>query len=386
MKFIPYGHQIITDGDISAVIKALTSEWLTQGPTVSEFESALSHYCGAEHAVAVSNATAALHLACLALDVKPGDIVWTVPNTFVASANCALYCGASIDFVDIDSVTYNMSVSALKTKLAAAKELGKLPKVVIPVHFAGQSCDMEAIKALSEQYGFFIVEDASHAIGGSYKNKKIGCCEYSDITVFSFHPVKIMTTCEGGVVLTNQAALAEKINLLRTHGIVRKPDEQWRYQQVDLGYNYRISDVQCALGLSQLSRVDEYVARRHDIAKQYNQALSVLPVTLPHQASNIYSAFHLYVIKLKLDQIKKSRSEIFDAMRAANIGVNVHYIPVHIQPYYKNLGFEKGQFPEAEQYYEEALTLPLWPGMTTEMIEYVASALRNSLEYPICLA
>lgn len=331
----------------------------------------MASYCGAQHAVAVNSGTSALHIACLALGVGKGDVVWTTPITFVASANCALYCGAQVDFVDIDSRIYNLSVERLAEKLAYAEKTGKLPKVVIPVHLCGQPCDMAGIHALSQRYGFKIIEDASHAIGGRYKDEPVGNCRYSDITVFSFHPVKIITTGEGGMVLTNNVQLAKRTQLLRSHGITRDaadmthaPDGPWYYQQVDLGFNYRMTDIQAALGLSQMQRVDEFVDRRHAIAKRYDQLLADFPVITPWQHADSYSGFHLYVIRLKLAEIGKTHRQVFEVFCAANIGVNLHYIPVHRQPYYERLGFKAGHCPEAEQYYAEAISLPMYPELT----------------------
>lgn len=371
MKTIPYGHQNINKDDIQAVVDVLKSDFITQGPVVPAFETAVSSYCGAQHAVAVNSGTSALHIACLALGVGKGDVVWTTPITFVASANCALYCGASVDFVDIDSRTYNLSVERLAEKLAHAEKTEKLPKVVIPVHLCGQPCDMAGIHALSQRYGFKIIEDASHAIGGRYKNEPVGNCRYSDITVFSFHPVKIITTGEGGMVLTNYAQLAKRMQLLRSHGITRDvnemthaPDGPWYYQQIDLGFNYRMTDLQAALGLSQMKRLDEFVDRRHAIAKRYDQLLADFPVITPWQHAESYSGFHLYVIRLKLAEIGKTHRQVFEGLCAASIGVNLHYIPVHRQPYYERLGFKAGHCPEAEQYYAEAISLPIYPGLT----------------------
>lgn len=365
---IPYGRQDISEADIQAVIEVLNSDFLTQGPAVPEFEKSVADYCGTRHAVAVNSATSALHIACLSLDVGKGDIVWTTPITFVASANCALYCGATVDFVDIDPQTYNMSVSCLTEKLAQAKKDGNLPTVVIPVHFSGQSCDMAGIHALSQQYNFKIIEDASHAIGGHYKDKPIGSCLYSDITVFSFHPVKIITTGEGGMALTNDAELAKKMDLLRSHGITRdeadmthEPDGPWYYQQVELGFNYRMTDIQAALGLSQMQRLDEFVSRRHTLANRYDERLNNLALLIPVRQPCSYSSLHLYVIRLQLEQIEKTHREVFEALRDAGIGVNLHYIPVYHQPYYKNLGFDNGYCPNAESYYSEAISLPMYP-------------------------
>lgn len=373
IMMIPYGRQDISETDIQAVMDVLRSDFLTQGPAVPAFEKAVADYCGAEHAVAVNSATSALHIACLALGVGPGDVVWTSPITFVASANCALYCGAQIDFVDIDPRTYNLSVERLAEKLVQAEKSGCLPKVVIPVHLCGQPCDMAGIHALSQRYGFKIIEDASHAIGGKYRSEPIGNCRYSNITVFSFHPVKIITTGEGGMALTNDKRLAKRMQLLRSHGITREaadmthaPDGPWYYQQIELGFNYRMTDMQAALGLSQMQRLDEFVAKRHAIANRYEELLADLPATTPWQHSDSYSGLHLYVIRLKLAEIGKTHSEVFEALRAAGIGVNLHYIPVHTQPYYERLGFLAGHCPEAEQYYAEVISLPMYPSLTEE--------------------
>ena len=371
---IPYGRQDIQDSDLKAVLDVLKSEFLTQGPVVPEFEKAVSRHCDARHAVAVNSATSALHIALMALGVGHGDIVWTSPNTFVASSNAALYCGASVDFVDIDPVTYNMSVSALSDKLAHAAVMDQLPKVVIPVHLTGQPCDMALIRKLAQQYGFKVVEDASHAIGGRYHDQPIGNCAYSDVTVFSFHPVKIVTTAEGGMALTNDDTLAEKMALYRSHGITRDPalmthasDGPWYYQQIALGYNYRMTDLQAALGISQMQRLNYYIARRHDIATRYNQELSELPLTLPTQATYGHSAYHLYVIRLDLDAIAPLKhAQVFQSLRDRGILVNLHYIPVHTQPYYQAMGFRWGDFPQAEAYYKNAISIPIYPTMTDD--------------------
>lgn len=389
MNFIPYGRQNITEEDIDAVVNVLKSDYLTQGPKVPEFENAIKEYCNVEYALAMNSATSALHVACLALNVGQGDIVWTTPITFVASANCALYCGATVDFVDIDPRTYNLSIQSLEHKLEAAKEQDKLPKVVIPVHLCGQPCDMERIYQLSKKYGFSIIEDASHAIGGKYKNQPIGNCQYSDITIFSFHPVKIITTAEGGVATTKNEELAQKMDLLRSHGITRdsdlmthEPDGPWYYQQVDLGYNYRMTEMQAALGVSQIKRLSSITKSRHEIANRYNEKLASLAVIVPFQIQESYSGLHLYVIRLKLDEIKPTHLEVFKALRAANIGVNLHYIPVHLQPYYKEyFGFKLGDFPQAEQYYEEAISLPLYPDLSQEQQDYVVETLKDILAY-----
>jgi len=383
---IPYGRQEVTEADIEAVESVLRSEFLAQGPMVPAFERALGEYCGARHGVAVSSATAALHIACLALDVGPGDLVWTTPITFVASANCALYCGATVDFVDIDPRTYNLSVDGLKRKLAASQATGRLPKVVIPVHLAGQPCEMLAIHALSKQYGFHVIEDASHAVGGRYRTERIGGGRYSAITVFSFHPVKIITTGEGGMAMTQDDELAARMRLLRTHGITRDsegmnhaPDGPWYYEQVDLGFNYRMDDIQAALGLSQLRRLNEYLAKRHAIAQRYEKLLANLPVTRPWQHPDAYSGLHLYVVRLHLGDIKITHRQVFERMRSAGIGVNLHYIPVYRHPYYARLGFEPDYCPQAERYYSEAMSLPMYPGLTEADQDFVVETLRSAL-------
>jgi UDP-4-amino-4,6-dideoxy-N-acetyl-beta-L-altrosamine transaminase len=383
---IPYGRQDIGDAEVAAVIEVLRSDWLTQGPTIDRFERGVADYCGAQHAVAVSNATAALHVACMAVGLKAGDLLWTSPNSFVASSNCGLYCGADIDFVDIDPRTYNMDPTALARKLEAAEKAGRLPKVVIPVHFSGQPCDMAAIGALAKRYKFFVIEDASHAVGAEYRGGKIGSCAHSDMAVFSFHPVKIMTTAEGGIVLTNNAELHRRAAMLRTHGITRDPAHMrgaseggWYYEQIELGYNYRLTDIQAALGLVQLSRLDEFLARRRHLAKRYDTALADLPLTCPWQAPEGLSSWHLYVIKVDEAAGGKSRRQVYDELRAAGIGVQVHYIPIHLQPYYRALGFSAGQFPYAEAYYATALSLPIFLGLTDSNQDKVIGALRDIL-------
>jgi len=383
---IPYGKQEIKQEDIDAVVDVLTSDFLTQGPKVPEFEQSLKNHSGVSYAVAVNSATSALHIACLALGVGEGDWLWTSPVTFVASANCALYCGAQVDFVDIDPDTYNLCPQKLEEKLKEAKAAGKLPKVVVPVHLCGQPCDMRAIHKLAKEYGFKVIEDASHAIGGRYHGEPIGNCAFSDITVFSFHPVKIVTTAEGGAALTNQKALADKMELYRSHGITRDLEQmeggshgRWYYQQIDLGFNYRMTELQGALGVSQMRRLDEFVASRHRLAERYNKILSSLPVVLPYQLENTYSGLHLYVIRLKLDEISLTHEEVFNALRENGIGVNLHYIPVHTQPYYARMGFKQGDFPVAESYYREAISLPMFHGMTLEQQDEVYKVLNHIL-------
>jgi UDP-4-amino-4,6-dideoxy-N-acetyl-beta-L-altrosamine transaminase len=383
---IPYGRQDITRDDIDSVVAVLNSDFLTQGPAVPALEQSVKDHVGAKHAIAVSNATAALHIACLALDLGSGDWLWTTPNTFVASANCALYCGAKVDFVDIDSRTYNLCPVKLELKLIEAQKLNKLPKVVVPVHFAGQPCDMAAIHALGQKYDFKIIEDASHAIGASYKDGFIGNCRYSDITVFSFHPVKIITTGEGGMALTNNDHLASRLNLLRSHGITRDSalmplpiDGPWSYQQVVLGFNYRMTEMQAALGVSQMTRLESYIKRRHEIANYYNELLFDLPLLLPWQHPDSYSTYHLYVIRLKLDQINSNHRKVFEALRAKDIMVNLHYIPVHTQPYFQQMGFNLGDFPQAEQYYREAISIPIHVNLSNEEQVFVVNSLREAI-------
>jgi UDP-4-amino-4,6-dideoxy-N-acetyl-beta-L-altrosamine transaminase len=364
---IPYGRQHVSQEDINAVIDVLKSDFLTQGPIVPAFEKAVSEYCQSKYAFAVNSATSALHIACLALGVREGDLVWTSPITFVASANCALYCGADVDFVDIDPVSYNMSVNSLEKKLIKAQKAGRLPKVVIPVHLAGQSCEMDKIHALGQKFGFRIIEDASHAIGGKYKNKAIGGCQYSDITVFSFHPVKIITTGEGGMCMTNDSKLAILLNRFRSHGIVRHPSEMtqlpdgpWYYQQIELGYNYRMTDIQAALGLSQMKRLDEFVSARHAIANRYNELLQEDWLELPVQHPDTYSGLHLYIIRIKENSQELKHSQLFEKLRLAGIFVNLHYIPVYRHPYYEAIGYDKTEFPQAELYYKEAISIPMF--------------------------
>lgn len=383
---IPYGRQEITRADIDAVVAVLQSDFLTQGPAVPRFEEALAKSAGAQHAIAVNSATSALHIACLALGLGPGDWLWTSAITFVASANCGLYCGAKVDFVDIDPKTYNLCPVALERKLEQAEREGRLPKVVVPVHLCGQPCDMAAIHALANRFGFRVIEDASHAIGGTYRGDAIGSCRYSDITVFSFHPVKIITTAEGGAALTNSRELADKMSLLRSHGITRdpaqmthEPDGPWYYQQIELGFNYRMTELQAALGVSQLTRLDRYIERRHELAQRYESLLGELPVTTPWQHPDSYSGLHLYVIRLQLERIGLSHREVFEALRASGIGVNLHYIPVYTQPYFQRMGFDPANFPRAQAYYREAISLPMYSSLTEQQQDVVVAALRKVL-------
>ncbi len=382
---IPYGRQDISEADIQAVVEVLRSDFLTQGPAVPAFEKVVADYCGVAHAVATNSATSALHIACLALGVGPGDWVWTSPITFVASANCALYCGAQVDFVDIDPRTYNMSVECLSVKLEAAARGGLLPKVVIPVHLCGQPCNMQAIRALGQRYGFRVVEDASHSIGGAVRGEKVGKGSFSDITVLSFHAVKVITTAEGGMALTNDPELAERLQLLRTHGITRAPaqmthapDGPWYYQQIALGFNYRMTDVQAALGISQMRRLDGFIEARERIARRYDRELEETPVVTPWQHPDGRSGLHLYVIRLKLDAIGRSHREVFEALRAAGIGVNLHYIPVYLQPYYARLGFARGLCSAAEKYYGEAISLPMYSSLSEVQQSNVIAAVRTA--------
>jgi UDP-4-amino-4,6-dideoxy-N-acetyl-beta-L-altrosamine transaminase len=384
---IPYGHQEINQADIDAVAEVLRSDFLTQGPVVPRFEAAVAQRCDAKFAVAVNSGTSALHVACMALELAPGDILWTVPNTFVASANCGRYCGADIDFVDIDPDTWNMSVPALEQKLTMARREGRLPKVVVPVHFAGQPTDQEDIWALSQEYDFKILEDVCHSLGASRNGEPVGSCKWSHITVFSFHPVKIITTGEGGMAVTNDDELAWRMETLRTHGITRdpthmrkSPDGPWYYEQLELGYNYRMTDIQAALGLSQLRRLDEFVERRNQLANRYNKLLSNLPLQLPFVRPENRSAFHLYVVRLQTDKIRKTHREFFETLVAQGIGVNLHYMPIHLQPYYRNMGFGPGLFPEAERHAQEAITLPLYTTLTHLKMHSVVESVELALD------
>ena len=384
---IYYGRQDINEADIQAVESVLRSDFLTQGPAIEQFERRVADYCGAKYAVAVCNATAALHIACLAAGLGKGDVLWTSPITFVASANCALYCGSDVDFVDIDAKTYNMNADLLEEKLRTAKAEGKLPKMVIPVHLAGQSCDMRRIRALADEYGFAITEDASHAVGADYLDTKVGSCAFSDMTVFSFHPVKIVTTGEGGMVLTNDTALYEKLRLYRSHGITRDPkymthesDGPWYYQQIALGFNYRMTDMQAALGCSQMDRLDEFVARRRALAARYDTLLQGLPVVTPYVMTEAHPSWHIYIIRVHHEQIGKTKQQVFEEMKKRGIALNLHYIPVHRQPYYEKLGFYRGDFLQSEKYYEEAFTLPLFYELTDEQQNYIVESLRNVLQ------
>lgn len=383
---IPYGRQSISDQDIREVVNVLKSDWLTQGPVLDQFEKAVADYCGVKFAVAVNSGTSALHISCLATGFGSGDVLWTSPNTFVASANCALYCGGQVDFVDINPKTFNMSVECLEEKLEIAEERGKLPKIVIPVHFAGQSCEMERISDLAKHYGFTVIEDACHALGGRYQGVKIGKGSFSEMTVLSFHPVKIITTGEGGMILTNRKELYEKLIRLRSHGITRDPqlmegvsEGPWYYQQIELGFNYRMTDIQAALGLSQMRNVEEFVKRRHYLASRYEEALRDLPLTLQWQHPETLSSYHLFVIRLNLKKINKSHRRVFEELRAFGILVNLHYIPVHTQPFYIRLGFRHGDFPESEKYYKEAISVPIYYELSEENQDKVIAALKKVL-------
>jgi UDP-4-amino-4,6-dideoxy-N-acetyl-beta-L-altrosamine transaminase len=383
---IPYGHQDVTQSDIDAVVDVLRSDFLTQGPAIPRFERGLAAATRARHAVAVNSATSALHIACLALDLGPGDVLWTVPNTFVASSNCALYCGAGVDFVDIDPVTWNLSIESLRAKLDGARSAGRLPKIVVPVHFAGQPTEQSAIWDLAREYGFRVLEDASHAVGASRSDEAVGSCRWSDITVLSFHPVKIITSGEGGVALTNDPLLAERMAMLRSHGITRDPKRfverdpaTWHYEQQMLGFNYRMTDIHATLGISQLARLPEYVERRNALAARYDAALRDLPLQLPTIQRENRSAFHLYVARLLPGSTGRSHRQVFDELRRRGIGVNLHYTPVHLQPYYRQLGFSPGQYPQAEAYAASALTLPLYPTLTEPQQDSVVAALRAAL-------
>lgn len=380
--FLPYGRQSLDADDIQAVVDVLQSDFLTQGPAIQRFEKAVSGWCGAKHGIAMANGTATLHLAAKALSLKHGDWLWTSPITFVASANAGRYCGAQVDFVDVDPGTVNLCPDRLAEKLAVAEKEGRLPKIVVPVHFAGQSCAMDRIHALGQKYGFKIIEDGAHALGGSYQGERIGNCRWSDAVSHSFHPVKIVTSGEGGMITTNDDELAWKIGMLRTHGITRDADRMegeshgpWYYQQLDLGFNFRMTDMQAALGASQMNKLDAFALRRREIADLYDKALSDLPLRPLARDPQGISGWHLYMIRLNLNEIRKTRREVFESLRAQGIGVNVHYIPVHVQPDYVKFGFKAGMFPEAERYYEECITLPMFPAMKDEDIERVRASL-----------
>lgn len=384
---IPYGRQEVTQADIDAVAEVLRSDFLTQGPAIPRFEAAVAARTGAAHAVAVNSATSALHVACAALGLGPGDVLWTVPNTFVASANCALYCGAAVDFVDIDARTWNLSVPALRAKLLEARAAGRLPKVVVPVHFGGQPTDQEEIAALAEEFGFRVLEDASHSIGGARGGEPVGSCRFADAAVFSFHPVKLVTSAEGGMALARDPEVAARMRMLRTHGITREPARlragadapAWHYEQQLLGFNYRLTDVQAALGLSQLARLEAYVERRNALARRYDAALSDLPLRLPYVRPENRSAFHLYVVRVEAAAGERERRRVFEALRSRGIGANVHYMPVHLQPYYRALGFREGSCPEAEAHGRTAITLPLYPGLEEAAQDRVVEALHDVL-------
>ena len=385
--FIPYGRQDISDADIDAVVQVLRSDYLTSGPIVPCFENAIASYCDASYGVAANSATSAIHIACLALNLGAGDWLWTSPNTFVASANCAIYCGAKVDFVDIDPSTYNLCSRKLEQKLVQAETDGTLPKIVIPVHFAGQPCDMPVIYALSQKYGFKIIEDASHALGASYENTNVGSCIYSDIAVFSFHPVKIITTGEGGVAVTNNSETADRMRRLRTHGITndksifqpRPEDEIWNYQQIELGFNYRMTDIEAALGLSQMQRVNHFIVRRREIARRYDLELESLPLIRPWQQPKTNSSYHLYPVRLRASDAGKTQAQLYDYLLKSGVAANLHYIPVHRQPYYEALGFKNGDFPEAELFHKEVISLPMYPALETHQQDSVIEILKAFL-------
>jgi UDP-4-amino-4,6-dideoxy-N-acetyl-beta-L-altrosamine transaminase len=384
---IPYGRQDVTEADIDAVVQVLRSDFLTQGPAVPRFEDAVSRRVGVNHAIAVNSATSALHIACAGLDLGPGDRLWTVPNTFVASANCGLYCGAEVDFVDIDPLTWNMSTARLEDKLVSAKKVGNLPKIVVPVHFAGHPTEQERIWQLAQEFGFKVVEDASHAIGATHDGEPVGSCRWSDVTVFSFHPVKIITTGEGGMALTNDAELASRMQMLRSHGITRDPGrfvstapESWHYEQQMLGFNYRMTDIHAVIGMSQLQRLSPYVERRNALARRYDSGLRGMPLQLPVVQPGTRSAFHLYVMRVKPGSAGAKRALIFNDLRGRGVGVNVHYMPVHLHPFYTSRGFSRGQYPESEAYGDTAITLPLYPRLTDAMQDEVISHVALALE------
>lgn len=386
MRRIKYGQQDINEDDIRAVNEVLRSEFLTQGPAVPDFETAVATNCNAKHAVAVNSATSALHIACMALKVREGDIVWTSPITFVATSNAVLYCGADIDFVDIDKDTYNISIEGLKEKLEAADAVGKLPTVLIVVHLTGQSGQMSEAYFLGQKYGFKIIEDASHAVGAQYKGAPVGDCRFSDITVFSFHPVKIITSGEGGMLLMNDDLLAERARYFRTHGITgdkdlmepRSREELWNYQQIALGYNYRMSDIHAALGKSQYGRTEDFVNIRQQIADDYNRRLADLPVRLPFQHEDTKSSFHLYVIRLNLDEIDINKVTAYHRFQEKGVLVNFHYIPVYRHPYYANrFNFKPEDFPESERYFLDALSIPMHSQLCKEDIEYTSEVVED---------
>lgn len=381
---IYYGRQSIGEDDIREVENVMRSDFLTQGPAIEKFEKRVADYCGAKYAVAVTSATAALHIACKAAGLGEGGLLWTSPITFVASANCGRYCGADVDFVDIDDSTYNMSVETLEDKLSHGE---RVPDVLVPVHLAGQSCDMERIHALSKQYGFKVIEDASHAVGADYLDGKVGSCRFSDMTVFSFHPVKIITTGEGGMVLTNSESLYEKLRLYRSHGITRDErlmttasDGPWYYQQIDLGFNYRMTDIQAALGCSQMNKLEDFVSRRRYLVNRYNELLKDLPVRLPFVSSDTNPSWHIYIVRLVMEKINKDKKQIFKEMHDRGFTLNLHYIPVHTQPYYAELGHKPEECPTAMEYYREAFTLPLYYTLSDEQQDEVVRALREVLQ------
>jgi UDP-4-amino-4,6-dideoxy-N-acetyl-beta-L-altrosamine transaminase len=370
MSYLPYGSHLITEQDIAAVTSALLSPQITQGPLVPQFESEVASLIECQYAVAFNSATSALHVACLALDLCPGDWLWTSPTTFVASANCALYCGANIDFVDIDIRSGLMDTALLEHKLKIAKSQNKLPKIIIPVHLSGTSCDMQKISSLSSEYGFSVIEDASHAIGASYRSQPVGSCLYSDICIFSFHPVKIITTAEGGLASTNSSILHRRMQELRSHGItkdtskfINKNSPPWAYEQQYLGMNYRLSELHAALGISQLSRLSNIVDRRNELLVRYKQSLSDLPLTFLEIPTDCRSSVHLCIVRFD-DELPATQLNFYNYFHQNNIGVQVHYTPVHLQPYYQSLGFKSGDFPNSERYAQSSMSLPLYPSIS----------------------
>ena len=383
---IPYGHQSLSETDYESVLDVLKSDFLTQGDTVPKFEASIAEYVSSKYGVATNSGTTALHIACKALGLEENDWLWTSPNSFVASSNAALYCGAKIDFIDIDSNTYNLDINVLKTKLEEAETKNQLPKIIMPVHFAGQSCEMKQIKDLSEKYGFYIIEDAAHALGGQYLGKNIGDCSYSDVCVFSFHPVKSITTAEGGMAVTNNQELFESMQSLRTHGMKRRNLSKnndlhgpWISEMTQLGFNYRMNDIQAALGISQLNRLDQFISKRNEIANYYTSELSHLPLSIQEIQRDCYSAFHLYVVRLQLEKTNKTRDQFMEKLLDFGIGASIHYQPIHLHPFYEQMGFKKGDFPMAEEYYKRAISIPMFPDLKKSELKYIVECISEAL-------